>query len=150
MNQLPARLTDRTLLTPAGCMEWQGAISPNGYGCISWERKTASTHRLAYKLAKGPIPPGMLVRHTCDNKKCINPEHLILGSNQENQTDKVLRGRSLKGEQQPSSKLTVQAVREIRELCNQITPIEAITARYGISRTQAVKIVQRKCWTHVD
>ena len=82
-------------LTP--CWWWTGRIAPNGYGEFKWHGKTWRTHRATWTLHNGPIPAGAYVLHTCDNKKCANPDHLYLGTNQDNVNDREARGRGLTG-----------------------------------------------------
>jgi len=77
-----------------GCWEWQANISIYGYGYFWMDRKNQRAHRVAYKLYKGDIPSGMIVCHSCDNRKCVNPDHLWIGSNADNQIDCVVKGRN--------------------------------------------------------
>lgn len=79
----------------SGCWGWSGAKC-RGYGILSTRRGSppAKAHRVSYELFKGPIPDGMLVRHTCDNPECTNPDHLLLGTDADNARDRVARGRS--------------------------------------------------------
>lgn len=89
-----ARITRKVSKDEAtGCWNWTGALSAAGYGASSMFGKICYAHRAAYLCFKGPIPDGMIVRHTCDNKICCNPQHLILGSHHENMQDASLRGR---------------------------------------------------------
>jgi hypothetical protein len=100
-----------------GCWEWKKAIQSQGYGsvCIG-EGKTALAHRVAYEITYGSIPEGLCVLHHCDNKKCVNPKHLFLGTYEDNNRDKVNKGRQPRGEQIGTSKLTIREVIRIREL----------------------------------
>lgn len=80
----------------SGCRLWKGATSKNGYGVLysSEHRKSRLTHRLSYELQVGPIPDGMKVLHKCDVRRCIEPQHLFLGTTQDNQDDMARKGRS--------------------------------------------------------
>src|ERR1039458_4135587 len=77
----------------SGCLLWLGAVCSKGYGSLRLKRRTYSTHRLAYEISKGQIPEGMFVLHHCDMPSCINPDHLFLGTNQENMDDMDAKNR---------------------------------------------------------
>ena len=99
----------------------------------------------------GPIPDGMLVLHRCDNRSCVNPAHLFLGSHRDNSVDMVQKGRNsthdTSGERHGASKLTDAAVREIR--ASTLTGRE-LAAKFGVSES-AVSLVRRgRSWTHVE
>lgn len=77
-----------------GCWEWKRATNNIGYGMFRWATGIMRTaHRVSYELFKGPIPKGLVVCHTCDNPKCVNPDHLWLGTMKDNHTDMVNKGR---------------------------------------------------------
>ncbi len=76
-----------------GCHVWMGNRDNGGYGRMSIGPGVRAAHRIAWELANGPIPEGMLVLHTCDNPACCNPEHLKLGTQGENMRDRIKRGR---------------------------------------------------------
>jgi hypothetical protein len=75
------------------CWNWKAAKQPNGYGAFA-SPISLYAHRIAYTLKRGPIPPGTCVLHHCDNKSCVNPNHLFLGTRADNAKDRVRKGRS--------------------------------------------------------
>lgn len=87
------RLASGLLVQPDGCIVWTRSVDRWGYGRITANGKQVGTHRVAYEIAYGPIPDGLLVRHSCDNPPCCNPAHLLLGTVQDNADDRVARGR---------------------------------------------------------
>lgn len=83
--------------TTSGCLVWQGAVTPDGYGkCCRRVGgvKYHLAHRWAWAEEYGDIPDGMLVCHTCDNPPCCNPEHMFLGTDEDNARDRAAKGRS--------------------------------------------------------
>ena len=90
-----ARFHSKIRIDPqTGCHVWTGSIDPHGYGRIMINRKLRLAHRLGWELANGPIPSGLNILHRCDNRPCVNPEHLFLGTHQDNTADMVAKGRS--------------------------------------------------------
>lgn len=88
------RLLSRVEVNPeTECWEWTGPLLHNGYGRFHINGKQVKAHRASYEEHKGPIPEGLLVCHACDNRKCINPEHLWLGTAKDNAVDRQLKGR---------------------------------------------------------
>ena len=84
-----------------GCWLWTGPLDNKGYGLEMDGDKIRLAHRLMYERSRGPIPAGLFVCHHCDNPRCVNPEHLFLGTLQDNVADMVAKGRQLKGERHP-------------------------------------------------
>jgi hypothetical protein len=88
---------------PNGCWIWTAGKSRlNGYGQFFVAGRNHSSHRSAYEIQYGPIPDGLLVLHRCDTPACVNPVHLFLGTQQDNMTDMVQKGRSLSGDKSPA------------------------------------------------
>jgi RNA polymerase subunit RPABC4/transcription elongation factor Spt4 len=78
-----------------GCHEWQKGLDGNGYGKMYVEGRTRAAHRVSYEVFTGPIPQGSMVLHSCDNRKCVNPQHLWLGNAADNMRDKAEKGRGV-------------------------------------------------------
>jgi hypothetical protein len=83
---------------PDSCWIWNGGYFRNGYGAfVLTSKKILRAHRMAYELVFGEIEEGAVIRHTCDNPKCVNPKHLLSGTQKDNMDDKTARGRGMKG-----------------------------------------------------
>ena len=128
------------------CWEWTAGKDRTGYGRFKLNTKMLSAHRIAYILAKGEIPAGLVVRHTCDNPACCNPDHLILGTHTDNMADMLERKRQAKGEQHGKCKLTVKQAMEIYNL-----PLkqDEVAKLYNIDQSIVSKIKHKKIWKHL-
>lgn len=84
----------RTVETECGCRIWLGYKTKDGYGRVCRDGEVQFLHRVMWEDRHGPIPPGMVVRHSCDTPSCINVDHLEIGTHADNANDKVVRGRS--------------------------------------------------------
>lgn len=96
-----ASLVDKKDLN--SCWLWKGNRDEKGYGRFSFQDKDMRAHRMAYTLAYGPIPEGLLIRHTCDNPPCVNPNHLLVGTDADNVRDMMERGRHASAAKYPSA-----------------------------------------------
>lgn len=105
--------------------------------------------RAIYSLKHGPIDKDMIIRHTCDNYMCVNVEHLIVGTHQDNVKDKVERGRCAVGTKNGRSKLTEQNVLEIKELVKTNTTISEIARQFSVDRKVIRDIRDNKTWRTV-
>lgn len=122
-------------------------------GAGQWQK----AHRVAYVISGGPIPDhdsyhGLCVCHRCDNRGCVNPAHLFLGTNADNVRDRESKGRRAapRGTANANAKLTEQVVRDIRAnaaLCR-VTQQE-LADRFGIDRSVVGKVIRGKAWAHV-
>ena len=138
---------------PTGCWLWNAGADKDGYGKVFAGGATRPAHRIAYESVFGEgAASGVLVRHRCDTPACVNPDHLETGTFAENNRDRVVRGRSLKGEKSVSAKVSDDDVRTIRATyvpqCREFG-LYALARRYGISRPAVGNIVKRKTWGHV-
>lgn len=136
----------RKSMSVGECLEYTGARDKDGYGIYSLGKRNPRAHRVAYVESFGPIPAGVMVRHTCDNPPCINPRHLMLGTGIDNSRDMVLRGRSLRGDRNPMARLSVDQVLAI------VTRIESgalnteLSAEYDVGASTISRIRHRKSW----
>ena len=114
----------------------------DGYARIRNRYKTTGVHRFIYEECFGEIPKGMVVRHKCDNPSCINPEHLELGTPQDNANDMVKRGRSLKGEKNPKNKIKQKDIDKISRARELDLSDEEIAYIFGVNRTTINKVLK--------
>lgn len=133
----------QSTLSPRGCWLWNCYIQSEGYGQIGRKGKRYLAHRLAWLVCKGPIPEGLLVRHTCDVRNCVNPDHLFLGTHKDNSQDMIAKGRDhnvfSKGHKLSRGKrlrkLTDKQINEIRKLTH--WKLKHIADKFKISITHA-------------
>lgn len=157
-TKMPTRglpLKDRILgsitLAPSGCWEWSLMRDDDGYGTMRVAGRNVRAHRKAYEAFKGPIPEGHLIRHSCDNPPCVNPEHLLPGTQKDNSDDKFSRGRDrfADGEDHGHTTLTVKQVLAIRQLMSAGESSGVLAARFGVTRGTISNIALGRTWKNV-
>ncbi len=131
---------------PNGCWEWTGSVSSTGYGQLAIYRKPVKAHRMSVIL-DGRDPTGMLVCHTCDNRTCVNPDHLFIGTFKDNHADMMKKQRHVfpKNTANPR-KLTDDQVREIR--ASQLTQRQ-LAAKYDVTKSVITCVINRKTYQDV-
>lgn len=140
-----------------GCWIWKGyKCEPRKqYGLttlsLDGNKKKFLAHRASYTLWKGKIPDGLQVLHHCDVPLCCNPEHLHLGTAQDNMNEMQLRGRKkpAKGEKNRHARLNDKIVLEIRRLCSKGISQVLVRKWLGIASSSISMIVNRKIWRHI-
>jgi len=137
----------------SGCWEWQGHLMAQGYGrCIFDGKRSYLAHRASWVIHKGDIPEGMYVCHKCDNPKCVRPEHLFLGTNEENIKDRTIKKRSNRpfGNTFAPRKLTEKNVLEIREMIKKGFTQQKIADKFGVARCTIYKIKIKQKWKRIE
>lgn len=134
------------------CWVWVGAIISTGhpYGFFALNGTRVYAHRFAYEMANGPIPKGMVVCHKCDNPKCVRHDHLFLGTQADNVSDMMQKGRQPLGADCSSSKLTEQMVSDMRrEHATGLHTYVELGKKYSINDNTVRRIVNGKLWKHL-
>lgn len=131
-----------------GCWNWTGGCNAYGYGAFGVTSKDIrGAHRYAWELTTGvPLEPTQCLLHSCDNRKCVNPNHLRIGTRPENSKDMVRRNRSTRGSRAKDSKLTERDIPIIRA---DARLFKDIAAEYGVNPSVVSRIKARKVWRHV-
>ena len=142
-----------TVRGKSDCWDWTANIDSCGYGRFGFRQKLLSAHRFSWMLFVGEIPDKLHVLHHCDNPSCVNPDHLFLGTHQDNMTDRNCKGRqgggSLKGETNPQCKHTVAEILEIRAMLKAGYKQKEIAIQFNTTQPVISNIGLRKTWKHV-
>ncbi len=136
------------------CWLWTASTNTDGYGHINIQGKTKASHRLVWTWINGSIPNKLQVLHKCDNTRCVKPEHLFLGTQQENIKDMINKNRQSKkmgrkGEKHSQNKLTELNVKRIRQLYEETTLTQKELAEmFKVCQAQIWRIINKKNWSH--
>lgn len=139
----------RSTMDPStGCVNWDWCVDAAGYGRFG---QKGYAHRGMWIAVNGPIPDGMFVCHRCDNRRCVNPDHLFLGTHAENMRDMVRKGRSnkAKGSAAGPSKLTEHDVSIIKWCLDAGVTQDKLAKLYGVSQSAVSGINVGRTWKHV-
>ena len=146
----------KCIRTKSGCLEWVSTIRPDGYGRFMFSQGLVQdvAHRVSYKTAHPSEDiDGLVICHSCDNKRCVNPAHLFKGTHADNIADKVMKDRQPKGERHPLAKLTEEEVYQIRDLARpeykKYMNKRKIAAAYNVSTATVHLIYIRSNWAHL-
>ena len=148
------------------CWEWTAGTYSTGYGQFWHGSGYGAAHRISWELHFGSIPDGLFVLHTCDNRKCIRPDHLFLGTKRDNAIDAIQKGRMRAippgyttyrdewkrfGRDNANAKLTeldVVAIRDARE--NHTVPVAQLAKNFNVSERTIRRVIRRSLWSHVS
>ena len=119
------------------CWNWLGCKEHSGYGVVGVESKSLKAHRVSWELFFGPIPKGKMVLHKCNNRSCVNPYHLCLGNNSDNQYDSVRAGTHNSIQ---NRRLYDEDLQQIRELLSSGLAQTQVAKMYKVSHTTIHKI----------
>lgn len=135
---------------PGGeCWVWMGKKFKQGYGYLRYGGRSCKAHRLAWELTNGPIPAGMSILHACDNRPCVNPSHMSIGTQTENNADCFAKGRFARGERASKAKLAEAQVLEVLAALQRGESQNSVAKRYEVSSTSIWKIATGQSWKHL-
>ena len=146
------RFEEKYKVAENGCWEWTAQLDNKGYGRFGIATsKSLLAHRWAYDHFVGPIPEGFFVCHKCDNPVCVNPEHLFVGTAQDNSDDMVSKNRNWMsvGEKNHNAVLTENDVIAMRALHSEGVSMTRLAKQFSVSRGTAQNVINRKTWKHV-
>lgn len=122
----------------------------DGYPDFFREGKKQGIHRFVYKECFGEIPDGFVVRHKCDKRSCINPEHLEIGTHAQNMNDRNERGRTARGKRHGMSLITEETALKIKRMLAEGYSTNQVVEFFGVTRNVVRGIKEKKAWKHVD
>ncbi len=143
-----AKFLQRVRVDSNGCWIWTGMKSKTGYGQVKRDGKFIFAHRYSYQIHKGDLG-GLFVLHKCDIRLCVNPEHLSLGTQKDNQQDMKRKMRHAFGERSPNAKLTDEDVLRIYALHAKGMGTIRLAKMFGVTKNLTWRIVRGLQWTHL-
>lgn len=152
-------LTERFLASvdkTESCWIWTGSLTRSGYGRINIDGKMKRAHRVAWEMSFGPIPSDLCVCHICDNRRCVKPFHLFIGTSAENTADKVSKNRQARntrmgslvraGEDHTQAKLSASDVEQIRLRSAGGESYAALGREFGVTKSTIYSAVKGRNW----
>lgn len=139
--------------SPNGCWLWTAAVSSAGYGQINQGGQHGThiaAHKLSWQLANGPRPEHLCICHRCDNPRCVNPEHLFLGTQKDNIQDALKKGRKPFGEKHPLARWSEGDIRAMFAMRARGATQTEIADHFGTKQPAIQSILSRKAWSHVE
>lgn len=144
-----------------GCTLWRGCLSSNGYGRFWHDAADHRAHRVSWMLFVGPIHDGLCVLHHCDVRSCVNPEHLFIGTQQDNMDDKIRKGRDgpcragllsadRRGERNSQARLTEAQAKEILLRADAGETARSLAMEFGVARLTVRRLVSGVTWAHLE
>lgn len=149
----PKERFEKKFVKGSGCWEWTASKRWSGYGQFRFAGRTQQAHRVAYQLYVGEITDGLFVCHHCDNRACVNPTHLFLGTQADNMHDRDNKGRAVhsdnSGEKHWNSKLTEEKVRNIRAMYKNGVRNVTLIKLFGVPCSTISNITNNHTWTKI-
>lgn len=129
--------------TPDKCWNWT-ANTGRGYGMFWFTKIPMVAHRVSWMLLRGPIPDGKLVLHKCDNRRCVNPNHLFIGTQSDNVRDMLYKGRKGDYRTGNTKKFTNEEVTDILRLKALGLSLRAIAKKYSTTHSTIIRAIKDK------
>jgi HNH endonuclease len=130
-----------------GCWNWKASVGNHGYGQLTFLQQKYTAHRLSWELNRGPIPDGLCVLHHCDNRRCVNPDHLFLGTRAENLVDMTQKGRRARGASHGRRRLTES---QVKQVLASNESVKTLAQALGVTDSAIYLIKNRQRWAHLE